>query len=84
MKNCLNCGKEIPNRNKYCNNQCQRDFEYKQFIYNWKNGINNGTKGSWGQLSNNIKRYLFESIILIILADIVFFIGSILFLRYKK
>lgn len=35
------------------------------------------------QITNSIKRYLFEAIIFIILADIAFFIGSILFLRYK-
>ena len=30
MKTCLNCRKEIPNRNKYCDNLCQREYEYKQ------------------------------------------------------
>lgn len=29
MKKCLNCGKDIPNRNKYCNGQCKLDYEYK-------------------------------------------------------
>ncbi len=32
MKVCLNCGKEIPARNKYCNNVCQGEYEYKQKI----------------------------------------------------
>ncbi len=30
MKQCLNCGKEIPNRNKYCNNVCQLEYQHKQ------------------------------------------------------
>ncbi len=53
--NCLNCGKE--NRrtnqksNKYCNNQCQKDFEYKESIKNWS--FTAPGKG-------RIKRYLAE------------------------
>lgn len=26
-KECLHCGNKIPARNKYCNNQCQKDYE---------------------------------------------------------
>ena len=32
IKLCLNCGKEIPSRNKYCDNICQNKYEYKQYI----------------------------------------------------
>ena len=32
MKKCLNCEQEIPSRNKYCNNTCQNEYEYKQKI----------------------------------------------------
>jgi hypothetical protein len=37
---CLNCEKEQIHRgvnfaNKYCNNQCQKDYEYKESIKNW-------------------------------------------------
>lgn len=60
MKHCLFCGKDIPNRNKYCNNKCQAEYEYLHFIENWKIGNNNGTKGNWGQLSNHIRRYMLE------------------------
>lgn len=31
-KLCLNCGKVIPNRNKYCNNTCQNAYEHTLFI----------------------------------------------------
>ena len=29
-KQCLNCGNDIPNRNVYCNNKCQSEYELKQ------------------------------------------------------
>lgn len=29
VKRCLYCGKEIPKRNTYCNNQCQNDFKWQ-------------------------------------------------------
>jgi len=29
-KQCLNCGKSIPNRNTYCNNKCQGEYSTKQ------------------------------------------------------
>lgn len=57
---CLNCGKELTGRaKKYCNNKCQTDFQYKTYILNWKNGLEDGMKGEY-QLSNHIKRYLLE------------------------
>lgn len=27
---CLNCGKEIPSQNKFCNNECQKEYQHKQ------------------------------------------------------
>ena len=59
MKTCLNCRKEIPNRNKYCDNLCQREYEYKQWINRWKNGNESGLKGEYGT-SNYLKTYLFN------------------------
>lgn len=57
---CLNCGKELSDcRNKYCNNQCQQDFQYKEYIDKWKNGLVNGLIGEY-QLSKHIKRYIKE------------------------
>lgn len=58
---CLNCGNEITNRNasKYCCNQCQIDYEYKQYIERWKQGLENGIIGK-NALSRHIKRYIFE------------------------
>ena len=57
--NCINCNKEIPKRNKYCSNKCQKEYEYKDYIEKWKNGIENGTRGDY-QISMNIKTYIFN------------------------
>lgn len=35
------------------------DFQHKQYIDEWKQGKNNGTKGVY-QISDHIRRYLFE------------------------
>lgn len=49
---CLNCGKDITDaRNtthKYCSNKCQREYEYKQWVQQYKedNSIAKSTK--WG------------------------------------
>lgn len=59
---CLNCGKELDpskHHNKYCNNQCQCDYQYKQYIERWKQGLESGLVGQYG-LSQHIKKYLLE------------------------
>jgi len=59
MKKCKHCESEISNRNVFCNNVCQREYQYKKTIEGWLNGeviMNNGAL----KISNNIRRYLFE------------------------
>lgn len=56
---CLNCGKPIPKRNKYCDNQCQADFQGKQYILRWKKGEEDGLSGTY-QTSKHIRKYLLE------------------------
>ena len=60
---CLNCGKEYnvyrSSKGKFCSNKCQAEYEYKQFIENWKNGEESGLSGEYG-ISRHIRRYLFE------------------------
>lgn len=57
---CLNCGKELKNRQKkYCNNECQMEFQYKKYIEDWKNGLVDGMRGEY-QLSSYIHRYIRE------------------------
>ena len=52
------CGKE-PARSfyKYCSNTCQRDWEYKKYVEDWKDGKVTGLKNI-GIVSQYIKRYL--------------------------
>ena len=40
MKKCKNCEKGIPNRNVYCNNACQQEYQNKTMIERWLNGEN--------------------------------------------
>lgn len=57
---CLNCGKEL-NRSgaKFCNNKCQNDYYYKEWVKSWKEGNESGLSGEYG-ISNYLKRYIFE------------------------
>lgn len=57
---CLNCQAPIPNSNKFCSNQCHRDFQYKDYIKKWQKHEVTGIKGKNGQLSNYVRRYIFE------------------------
>lgn len=60
IKYCKNCGKELNERHKtYCDNKCQKEFEYKQYIQRWKDGIEDGLSGEYG-ISRHIKKYLFD------------------------
>ena len=60
---CLNCGNKKPwirqNANKYCNNQCQHDFQHKSYIIEWKQGNKDGKCGKL-QTSKHIHRYILD------------------------
>ena len=59
-KYCLNCGKPLSSSSrKYCDNYCKNEYEYKQYIERWKQGLENGTIGKY-DISNYIRRYLFK------------------------
>lgn len=57
---CLNCQSQILHRNKFCSNKCHRDFQYKDYIAKWQRHEVTGIKGKNGQLSNYVRRYIFE------------------------
>ena len=44
-KQCKNCNKEIPNRNVYCDNTCQQEYQNKRVITEWLSGENKTRKG---------------------------------------
>lgn len=60
---CLNCSKDcfygIAKSNKYCDNKCQIEYQYKKYITEWKLGIKSGIRGK-DQVSSYIKRYLLQ------------------------
>ena len=59
-KRCLNCGKILNKENRiYCDQKCQQEFQYKQYIDRWKNGLEDGLRGKY-QISLHIRRYLFD------------------------
>lgn len=59
-KPCVMCGSE-PYRAgyTYCSNSCQREFEYQQYIQQWRAGEIRGLS-SIGLVTNPIKRFLRE------------------------
>jgi Zn finger protein HypA/HybF involved in hydrogenase expression len=63
LYHCLNCCKENvwshQKTNKYCDNKCQQDFQYNQYIEQWKQGLKDGRKGKL-QTSGYIHRYILE------------------------
>lgn len=65
MFNCTNCGKlNIDKRNtlsKYCSNKCQKEFEYKQKVDLWLNGLEVGYTGKSKQLKKFVRNWLFET-----------------------
>lgn len=56
---CLNCGKELESRKKYCDIHCQQEYQYKEWVIRWKNGEESGLKGEYG-ISNYLRHYLLE------------------------
>jgi hypothetical protein len=63
LYHCLNCGTgtiwSYQKTNKYCDNKCQQNFQYKQYITEWKHGLQDGHKGKL-QTSRYIHRYILE------------------------
>jgi len=55
---CPNCDKEVPRKNKYCNNQCQKDYEQKEVIRKWLLGELDVTTVLG--CSSSVKRYLLD------------------------
>lgn len=61
MKRCLCCGKELKNTHStFCSRKCHKKYQYLDYISKWKNGLVDGGKGNWGEVSDTVRRYLFE------------------------
>ena len=59
-RTCKNCGKQLcGQQNSFCNNKCQQDYRYKEYINKWKEGDETGLSGEYS-ISRHIKRFLIE------------------------
>lgn len=59
--NCLNCGKEISRKNKYCSNKCQIEYQQKQWEEKWLNGkVSGNCNGAWQNIKDRVRSYLFK------------------------
>ncbi len=56
---CRNCGKALNKSKVYCNNKCQKEYEYRIYIKKWQHGLVNSLKGKY-QISNHIRHYLLK------------------------
>jgi len=45
-------------KGKYCSNKCQQDFQYQQYVTQWKSGEVTGLVGKTG-ISYHVRRYVF-------------------------
>lgn len=60
IRYCLNCGQELDfHQKKYCSLHCQQEYNYKNWINEWKSGNISGTNKN-NEASAYIRRYLFE------------------------
>ena len=59
MKKCLHCNSDIPNRNVYCNNECQSNHQSIKRIDKWLSGENPTRKGGTS-VPSWLRKYLLE------------------------
>lgn len=58
---CLNCNDILNRKGKYCNNQCQADFEQKLFEDKWlSKEISGDCSSNWNTTNVRIKKYLLK------------------------
>jgi len=60
MPECIRCKQSLAKwAYVYCSNQCQRDYEYEQYIIRWKSGSENGVIGITAKsMSRHIRKYI--------------------------
>lgn len=60
IRYCLNCGNHINGYNKFCNINCNNEYNYKKYIDDWKNGKNSGGNTDGGIISDHVRKYIFK------------------------
>lgn len=60
MSSCIYCNTTLTGKSKkFCNNKCQQDYQYSNYITEWINGNQSGSKYI-GEVSNYVRRWLHE------------------------
>lgn len=62
MKKCKNCSSDIPNRNIFCNNKCQIEYQNKQHIKEWIENKKNYIRNGGTSIPSWMRRYLLEDV----------------------
>jgi nitrate reductase cytochrome c-type subunit len=60
---CYACGNEMLLRHKikYCSNQCQMDYQYREWLKKWKKGLVKGNIGiTVKNISGHLRKYLIQ------------------------
>lgn len=59
-RDCRQCGSAVKRpSSRFCNNHCQQEFQYAEYIRRWLSGEETGNR-SGTQVSRHVRRYLFE------------------------
>jgi len=59
MKKCMNCKSVVSTRNKFCNNNCQQEYQTNILIERWLGGENLTRKGGTS-IPTWMRKYLLE------------------------
>lgn len=60
IRYCVNCNCELDySAKKFCSTTCQADYNYKDYIQKWKEGIENGIVGK-ADISSHLRKYFFD------------------------
>lgn len=55
---CLQCG-ELTTNEKFCSHECQQEYNYNQWILEWKAGKKSGIVGDY-QIAEPLRKYIFR------------------------
>ncbi len=59
---CPACGEPVKRAvDKFCDNRCQNEYAYQQYIARWLAGQESGSKGSFFALSDHVRRWMHET-----------------------
>lgn len=61
-RTCPACGRVVKRAvDKYCDNRCQNEHQYRQYIARWLAGQESGMRGSFYSISAHVRRWMIET-----------------------